>query len=111
MSPDNFLCQYFRMELLHCEKLRKQKSELEKAEMDLVSVANSGKYTDFLKSGHAYTDTLVLYSVLNTQLFTASRVNMNFLKRSLAANWLMLCTEMLRKKSKVGFFYVDNQFC
>uniref|UniRef100_A0AAQ4R4P4 UTP6 small subunit processome component n=1 Tax=Gasterosteus aculeatus aculeatus TaxID=481459 RepID=A0AAQ4R4P4_GASAC len=28
-------CQYFRMELLHCEKLRKQKEELEKAEMDL----------------------------------------------------------------------------
>ncbi|XP_068607030.1 U3 small nucleolar RNA-associated protein 6 homolog [Brachionichthys hirsutus] len=27
--------EYFRMELLHCEKLRKQKSELEKAEMDL----------------------------------------------------------------------------
>lgn len=26
------------MELLHCEKLRKQKMELEKAEMDLVSV-------------------------------------------------------------------------
>lgn len=31
------MCQYFRMELLHCEKLRKQKIELEKAEMDLVS--------------------------------------------------------------------------
>uniref|UniRef100_A0A674NCG7 UTP6 small subunit processome component n=1 Tax=Takifugu rubripes TaxID=31033 RepID=A0A674NCG7_TAKRU len=30
--------EYFRMELLHCEKLRKQKMELEKAEMDLVSV-------------------------------------------------------------------------
>uniref|UniRef100_A0A674P303 UTP6 small subunit processome component n=1 Tax=Takifugu rubripes TaxID=31033 RepID=A0A674P303_TAKRU len=29
--------EYFRMELLHCEKLRKQKMELEKAEMDLVS--------------------------------------------------------------------------
>uniref|UniRef100_A0A8C4EGD0 UTP6 small subunit processome component n=1 Tax=Dicentrarchus labrax TaxID=13489 RepID=A0A8C4EGD0_DICLA len=29
--------EYFRMELLHCEKLRKQKKELEKAEMDLVS--------------------------------------------------------------------------
>uniref|UniRef100_A0A7N6B6Y1 UTP6 small subunit processome component n=1 Tax=Anabas testudineus TaxID=64144 RepID=A0A7N6B6Y1_ANATE len=29
--------EYFRMELLHCEKLRKQKEELEKAEMDLVS--------------------------------------------------------------------------
>ncbi|XP_070712732.1 U3 small nucleolar RNA-associated protein 6 homolog [Pempheris klunzingeri] len=27
--------EYFRMELLHCEKLMKQKSELEKAEMDL----------------------------------------------------------------------------
>lgn len=27
------------MELLHCEKLRKQKQELEKAEMDLVSVS------------------------------------------------------------------------
>ncbi|XP_068177868.1 U3 small nucleolar RNA-associated protein 6 homolog [Antennarius striatus] len=27
--------EYFRMELLHCEKLRRQKSELEKAEMDL----------------------------------------------------------------------------
>ncbi|XP_028256478.1 U3 small nucleolar RNA-associated protein 6 homolog [Parambassis ranga] len=27
--------EYFRMELLHCEKLRKQKSELEKAELDL----------------------------------------------------------------------------
>ncbi|KAM8879083.1 U3 small nucleolar RNA-associated protein 6 homolog isoform 2-T2 [Spinachia spinachia] len=27
--------EYFRMELLHCEKLRKQKEELEKAEMDL----------------------------------------------------------------------------
>uniref|UniRef100_A0A8C4EFZ9 UTP6 small subunit processome component n=1 Tax=Dicentrarchus labrax TaxID=13489 RepID=A0A8C4EFZ9_DICLA len=27
--------EYFRMELLHCEKLRKQKKELEKAEMDL----------------------------------------------------------------------------
>lgn len=27
------------MELLHCEKLRKQKIELEKAEMDLVSVS------------------------------------------------------------------------
>lgn len=27
------------MELLHCEKLRKQKAELEKAEMDLVSVS------------------------------------------------------------------------
>ncbi|TNM86192.1 hypothetical protein fugu_008463 [Takifugu bimaculatus] len=27
--------EYFRMELLHCEKLRKQKMELEKAEMDL----------------------------------------------------------------------------
>uniref|UniRef100_A0A671UB86 UTP6 small subunit processome component n=1 Tax=Sparus aurata TaxID=8175 RepID=A0A671UB86_SPAAU len=27
--------EYFRMELLHCEKLRKQKAELEKAEMDL----------------------------------------------------------------------------
>uniref|UniRef100_A0A671UFP9 UTP6 small subunit processome component n=1 Tax=Sparus aurata TaxID=8175 RepID=A0A671UFP9_SPAAU len=31
--------EYFRMELLHCEKLRKQKAELEKAEMDLVSVS------------------------------------------------------------------------
>uniref|UniRef100_A0A3B5KEI7 UTP6 small subunit processome component n=1 Tax=Takifugu rubripes TaxID=31033 RepID=A0A3B5KEI7_TAKRU len=29
--------EYFRMELLHCEKLRKQKMELEKAEMDLFS--------------------------------------------------------------------------
>lgn len=28
------------MELLHCEKLRKQKIELEKAEMDLVSVSD-----------------------------------------------------------------------
>lgn len=28
------------MELLHCEKLRKQKVELEKAEMDLVSVSD-----------------------------------------------------------------------
>ncbi|KAK5865947.1 hypothetical protein PBY51_020177 [Eleginops maclovinus] len=27
--------EYFRMELLHCEKLRKQKKDLEKAEMDL----------------------------------------------------------------------------
>ncbi|TKS68002.1 U3 small nucleolar RNA-associated protein 6 -like protein [Collichthys lucidus] len=27
--------EYFRMELLHCEKLRKQKEELEKAEIDL----------------------------------------------------------------------------
>lgn len=27
------------MELLHCEKLRKQKMELEKAEMDLVSLS------------------------------------------------------------------------
>ncbi|KAK7929951.1 hypothetical protein WMY93_006346 [Mugilogobius chulae] len=27
--------EYFRMELLHCEKLRKQKEELEKAKMDL----------------------------------------------------------------------------
>uniref|UniRef100_A0A3P8W9H0 UTP6 small subunit processome component n=1 Tax=Cynoglossus semilaevis TaxID=244447 RepID=A0A3P8W9H0_CYNSE len=27
--------EYFRMELLHCEKLRKQKEELEKAEVDL----------------------------------------------------------------------------
>uniref|UniRef100_A0A7N8YE58 UTP6 small subunit processome component n=1 Tax=Mastacembelus armatus TaxID=205130 RepID=A0A7N8YE58_9TELE len=27
--------EYFRMELLHCEKLRKQKQELEKADMDL----------------------------------------------------------------------------
>ncbi|XP_034398698.1 U3 small nucleolar RNA-associated protein 6 homolog [Cyclopterus lumpus] len=35
--PDNkkVFQEYFRMELLHCEKLRKQKSELEKAEMDL----------------------------------------------------------------------------
>lgn len=38
-------CQYFRMELLHCEKLRKQKEELEKAEMDLVSGANSTNYS------------------------------------------------------------------
>uniref|UniRef100_A0A7N6AJJ0 UTP6 small subunit processome component n=1 Tax=Anabas testudineus TaxID=64144 RepID=A0A7N6AJJ0_ANATE len=29
--------EYFRMELLHCEKLRKQKEELEKAEMDLFA--------------------------------------------------------------------------
>lgn len=34
-----FCLKYFRMELLHCEKLRKQKDDLEKAEMDLVSVA------------------------------------------------------------------------
>lgn len=35
--PDNkkVFQEYFRMELLHCEKLRKQKSELDKAEMDL----------------------------------------------------------------------------
>ncbi|CAJ1053577.1 U3 small nucleolar RNA-associated protein 6 homolog [Xyrichtys novacula] len=35
--PDNkkVYLEYFRMELLHCEKLRKQKEELEKAEMDL----------------------------------------------------------------------------
>ncbi|KAM4584276.1 U3 small nucleolar RNA-associated protein 6 homolog [Odontesthes bonariensis] len=35
--PDNkkVYQEYFRMELLHCEKLRKQKDELEKAEMDL----------------------------------------------------------------------------
>uniref|UniRef100_A0A8D0APU5 UTP6 small subunit processome component n=1 Tax=Sander lucioperca TaxID=283035 RepID=A0A8D0APU5_SANLU len=35
--PDNkkVYQEYFRMELLHCEKLRKQKKELEKAEMDL----------------------------------------------------------------------------
>uniref|UniRef100_A0A8C5G7Y1 UTP6 small subunit processome component n=1 Tax=Gouania willdenowi TaxID=441366 RepID=A0A8C5G7Y1_GOUWI len=29
--------EYFRMELLHCEKLRQQKEQLEKAEMDLFS--------------------------------------------------------------------------
>ncbi|XP_015247750.1 PREDICTED: U3 small nucleolar RNA-associated protein 6 homolog [Cyprinodon variegatus] len=35
--PDNkkVYQEYFRMELLHCEKLRKQKEELEKADMDL----------------------------------------------------------------------------
>uniref|UniRef100_A0AAQ5YW49 UTP6 small subunit processome component n=1 Tax=Amphiprion ocellaris TaxID=80972 RepID=A0AAQ5YW49_AMPOC len=33
--------EYFRMELLHSEKLRKQQKDLEKAEMDLVSVKQS----------------------------------------------------------------------
>ncbi|XP_014913331.1 U3 small nucleolar RNA-associated protein 6 homolog [Poecilia latipinna] len=35
--PDNkkVYQEYFRMELLHCEKLRKQKEEVEKADMDL----------------------------------------------------------------------------
>ncbi|XP_008414089.1 U3 small nucleolar RNA-associated protein 6 homolog [Poecilia reticulata] len=35
--PDNkkIYQEYFRMELLHCEKLRKEKEELEKADMDL----------------------------------------------------------------------------
>lgn len=33
------LFQYFRMELLHCEKLKKQQMELEKAKMDLVSAS------------------------------------------------------------------------
>uniref|UniRef100_A0A8C2WQ22 UTP6 small subunit processome component n=1 Tax=Cyclopterus lumpus TaxID=8103 RepID=A0A8C2WQ22_CYCLU len=49
--PDNkkVFQEYFRMELLHCEKLRKQKSELEKAEMDLVSFSPeilAGKLAD-----------------------------------------------------------------
>ncbi|XP_068448212.1 U3 small nucleolar RNA-associated protein 6 homolog [Clinocottus analis] len=41
--PDNkkVFQEYFRMELLHCEKQRKQKSELEKAEMDLGEYAFS----------------------------------------------------------------------
>lgn len=34
----SYIFKYFRMELLHCEKLRKQKEELEKAEVDLVSL-------------------------------------------------------------------------
>lgn len=37
--------QYFRMELLHCEKLRKQKEELEKADIDLVSAEKTNKKT------------------------------------------------------------------
>uniref|UniRef100_A0A8C4EDY2 UTP6 small subunit processome component n=1 Tax=Dicentrarchus labrax TaxID=13489 RepID=A0A8C4EDY2_DICLA len=47
--------EYFRMELLHCEKLRKQKKELEKAEMDLVkaefviSLLNIAAIFDFTK--------------------------------------------------------------
>lgn len=39
---------------------------------------------------------------LNTPLFIAYRVNMSFLQRSSLANWLRLCTENLRGKSKVG---------
>uniref|UniRef100_A0A8C7WMW9 UTP6 small subunit processome component n=1 Tax=Oryzias sinensis TaxID=183150 RepID=A0A8C7WMW9_9TELE len=39
--------EYFRMELLHAEKLRKQKAELEKAEIDLFSPAIlSGRLAD-----------------------------------------------------------------
>lgn len=41
------------MELLHCEKLRKQKTELEKAEMDLVSVKQSNRmYTNMCTGCH-----------------------------------------------------------
>uniref|UniRef100_A0A668APV8 UTP6 small subunit processome component n=1 Tax=Myripristis murdjan TaxID=586833 RepID=A0A668APV8_9TELE len=45
--------EYFRMELLHAEKLRKQKKELEKAEMNLVSVCTysqilSGKLAEIV---------------------------------------------------------------
>uniref|UniRef100_A0AAQ6A845 UTP6 small subunit processome component n=1 Tax=Amphiprion ocellaris TaxID=80972 RepID=A0AAQ6A845_AMPOC len=36
--------EYFRMELLHSEKLRKQQKDLEKAEMDLVSVKQKAAF-------------------------------------------------------------------
>lgn len=76
------------MELLHCEKLRKQKTELEKAEMDLVSVSQI-KHKKSQKTSECL-------------FFTPFRVNMSFLQRSWAVNWLRLYTEMLQGKSKVG---------
>lgn len=51
------LCQYFRMELLHCEKLRKQKKELEKAEMDLVSVSQIEHEQREMQKKSTYTHT------------------------------------------------------
>lgn len=59
------------MELLHCEKLRKQKQELEKAEMDLVSVSQiEHKRLQNAKSQHTHTEREKLslsIQCLNTQ--------------------------------------------
>lgn len=53
------------MELLHCEKLRKQKKELEKAEMDLVSVSQiEHKLWEMQKKSiSTCTEALAFYSV------------------------------------------------
>lgn len=37
--------QYFRMELMHAEKLRKQQKELEQAKIDVVGLSFSGPKT------------------------------------------------------------------
>ena len=67
-----FLCQYFRMELLHCEKLMNQKAELEKAELDSVSVTNwtqtvgnKSTHTHAHRSSHfVYSVWIILHSSL-----------------------------------------------
>lgn len=77
------LCQYFRMELLHCEKLRKQKKELEKAEMDLVSVSQIEHEQREMQKKSTHTQKLsFFYSVPEYLPLAPSRVNMNFLQRS-----------------------------
>ena len=50
-GSDQYLCfpvQYFRMELLHAEKLRKEQKELELAKMDLVSTHTHTHVAAFL---------------------------------------------------------------
>uniref|UniRef100_A0A8C7V4B2 UTP6 small subunit processome component n=1 Tax=Oncorhynchus mykiss TaxID=8022 RepID=A0A8C7V4B2_ONCMY len=54
--------EYFRMELLHAEKLRKQQKELEQAEMDLVRY----EFSPEIMSGKLAELMLMVFSVLST---------------------------------------------
>lgn len=68
--------QYFRMELLHCEKLKQQQMELEKAKMDLVSASQSQQ-----EAGPAVADnaeTGLLRPCLSNVIAATFRVNMSF---------------------------------
>uniref|UniRef100_A0AAQ5XMJ2 UTP6 small subunit processome component n=1 Tax=Amphiprion ocellaris TaxID=80972 RepID=A0AAQ5XMJ2_AMPOC len=57
--------EYFRMELLHSEKLRKQQKDLEKAEMDLVSVKQSECKQKCKSNTYIHREAAFVISLLN----------------------------------------------
>uniref|UniRef100_A0A8D0AR95 UTP6 small subunit processome component n=1 Tax=Sander lucioperca TaxID=283035 RepID=A0A8D0AR95_SANLU len=93
--PDNkkVYQEYFRMELLHCEKLRKQKKELEKAEMDLVSFSPeilSGKLAEvvYRDATGKIKEAEFVISLLNiAAIFDFTKELQDFILQDLQANY------------------------